>query len=84
MDVAGTGFYCLGEHQIDQFDDGRIACVIQEISRLFNLGNNQVRVLLMHLLDDLFSGITAHVIGKIDGGKNGRMRGKHHIDAVQA
>ncbi|MBA7683006.1 hypothetical protein ES703_91362 [subsurface metagenome] len=36
----------------------------------------------MHILDDLFSRIAAHIIGKIYGRKDGRIGGKHSFYTI--
>ena len=38
----------------------------------------------MHILDDLFGGIPAHIVGGIDGRKNNRVRCKHHLYSIGA
>ena len=84
MNIARPVLNRLGKHQVNQLDDGCITRVIQEISCLFNFGDDRVGVFFMHPLDDLFRRSLAHVVGIINGRNNGGMGGEDHLRSIQA
>ena len=54
VNIAGSCLYCLGEHQVYQSHNRGVAGVLQEVSRLFNLGQELTGLLTVHILYDLF------------------------------
>jgi len=53
VNIAGPRLHCLGKHQVDQPYNRGIAGVLEEVSRLFNLGEDLTGFRIVHILDDL-------------------------------
>src|SRR4030065_653085 len=64
VDVAGPVFDPPGEEEVDEGDDRGIARLVQEVPGLLDLGDEAVRGLFVHLLEELLGRAPAEVVGQ--------------------
>ena len=73
-----------GEEEVDELDDRSVARLVQEVPGLLDLGDEAVRRLLVHLLEELLGRAPAEVVGQVDRRMDRLLGGKDHRPLLPA